>query len=101
MPNGWICSRTDRNRLVVAALGVIAALAAAFAIWIARDPIGPAELFRTRCSTCHGLPDLSRFHAADLAGIVRTMRDKNGADKVISDDEARAIVRYLEETAGK
>jgi hypothetical protein len=29
------------------------------------------------------------------------MRVKNGADKVISDDEANQITRYLEEKAGK
>jgi len=36
-----------------------------------------------------------------MSGIVLTMREKNGADKVIFEAEAKAIVRYLEEMARK
>ena len=54
-------------------------------------------LYRTRCSACHALPDLSRYAAADMAQIVATMRARNGADTVIDEGEAQIIVRYLEQ----
>ena len=87
----------------LAAAGGVAALAAAgWVVWdnarLAKDP---PRLFRKRCANCHALPDLSRFRSEDMNGIVRTMREKNGADKVISEAEAKVIVGYLEEMARK
>lgn len=91
------------DRRSLALVGGLAALALGgwFAWDRAREPDDPRSLFRKRCSACHELPDLSRFRSEDMSGIVRTMRDKNGADKVISDAEALVIIGYLEETAGK
>lgn len=100
MRNGWRCWKIDLWRPALAALGVLAALASAQAIWGSRGG-GTAGLYRERCSTCHALPDLSRIRQNEIAGIVRTMRVKNGADKVISGDEADQITGYLEEKAGK
>ncbi len=61
-----------------------------------RPPRTPEELFRRRCTRCHGLPDLSRFARRQIEGIVRTMRERNGADEVITEEEAAVIVKYLE-----
>ena len=87
----------------LAAAGGVAAMAAAgWAVWDnARLANDPPRLFRKRCSNCHELPDLSRFRSENMSGIVLTMREKNGADKVIFEAEAKAIVRYLEEMARK
>ena len=85
----------------LAAAGGIAALATAG--WLAWDRArlaeDPPRLFRARCSTCHELPDLSGFRSEDMSRIVRTMRDNNGAETVISEAEATVIVGYLEEMA--
>jgi len=85
----------------LAAAGGIAALAAAgWLVWgRGRLATGPARLDRARCSTCHELPDLSGFRSEDTSRIVRTMRDNNGADTVISEAEATVIAGYLEEMA--
>ena len=84
-----------------AAGGAAFAMLAGWLAWTAaRVPDEPDGLFRKRCSTCHELPDLSRFRSEDMSAIVRTMREKNGADKVISEAEAALITAYLEETAG-
>lgn len=65
--------------------------------WWINLPRTPEEFFRVRCSTCHKLPDLSKYKRDDMAAIVRTMRLKHGASKVIDDEEANIITRYLEE----
>ncbi len=84
------------------AVGVAATLAAGWQVWNrVRVPSDPGRLFRKRCSTCHRLPELARFDASQIAGLVRTMREKNGADKVISDAEALVIIAYLEEKLRK
>lgn len=57
------------------------------------------ELFRARCSACHEVPDLSGYAREDMGAIVRTMRERNGADTVIDDEEARVIIDYLERRA--
>ena len=101
MRNGWKCWVSDRRRLVLAALALLVALSTVAAIWGPRRPDGPAGLFRARCSSCHDLPDLSRYRKGEIAGIVRTMREDRGADKVISDREADEISRYLEEKASR
>jgi len=87
----------------LAAAGGAAALAVAgWAVWdSARLAEDPSRLYRKRCSTCHELPDLSRFQSGEMSRIVRTMREKNGADKVITEAEARVIVGHLEEMAHK
>ena len=64
-----------------------------------RVPRTPKELFERRCTQCHNLPNMGQFGRRNMEGIVRAMREKNGADKVITDEEAVVIVRYLEETA--
>ncbi len=78
--------------------GLVAALSSAWAVWWWINlPRTPEEFFKVRCSTCHKLPDLSKYKKDDMAGIVRTMRLKHGADKVIDENEAEIIARYLEE----
>lgn len=78
---------------------VVAALAlAGFAWWWITLPRTPEEFFKARCGNCHKLPDLTKYRKDDMEGIVRTMRTKNGADKVIDDEEAEIITRYLEGT---
>jgi mono/diheme cytochrome c family protein len=79
------------------ALAVSVGIAAAW--W--SKPRTPEALYRARCAACHALPDLSRFTTADMAGIVATMRARNGADAVIDEEEARVIVRYLEKVTGQ
>lgn len=85
----------------LAAAGGVAALAAAgWLVWDrARLAGDPPWLFRERCTTCHALPDLSGFRSEEMSGIVRTMRENNGADTVITEAEAAVIVGYLEEVA--
>ncbi|CAA6603662.1 exported hypothetical protein [Rhodospirillaceae bacterium LM-1] len=78
-----------------ASIAVLLALASLGWWWITL-PRTPEEFFKIRCATCHKLPDLSGYKRDEIAGIVRTMRTKNGADKVIDDDEAEIITRYLE-----
>lgn len=66
--------------------------------WWAKQPRTPEELYRVRCSSCHKLADLSGYGRADMAAIVRTMRERNGAAGVIDEEEAMTIIRYLEGT---
>ncbi len=101
MRNGWNCWVSDRRRPVLAALALLVALSSAAAIWGPRRPGSLAELYRARCSSCHDLPDLSRYRKGEIAGIVGTMREHRGAGKVISDREAGEISRYLEEQAAR
>ncbi len=101
MRNGWKCWVSDRRQPVLAALALLVALSSAAAVWGPRRTDGSAELFRARCSSCHDLPDLSRYRRGEVAGIVRTMREDRGADKVISDREADEISRYLEQKAAR
>ncbi|MDP4033891.1 MAG: hypothetical protein Q8P60_13755 [Pseudorhodobacter sp.] len=66
-------------------------------VWLARPgPATPEEFFLDRCSRCHKLPTLAGYHQTDIRAIVRTMRVRNGADKVITDEEAEMIITYLE-----
>ncbi|ROR31968.1 cytochrome c [Inmirania thermothiophila] len=65
--------------------------------WWSAQPRTPAELFRTRCATCHELPDVCVFAPADRPSIVDTMRSANGADAVIDPEEAARIKAYLRE----
>jgi hypothetical protein len=68
------------------------------ALWVAWPrALGPEALFRTRCTNCHALPDLSNYRRGDIRGIVATMLEKNGANAVISPVEAERIIAYLEE----
>ena len=99
MRNGWNCWVSDRRRPVLAALALLVALSSAAAIWGPRRPDRLAELFRARCSSCHDLPDLSRYRRGEVAGIVRAMRQHQGAGTVISDRESDEISRYLEQKA--
>jgi mono/diheme cytochrome c family protein len=71
---------------------------AGFAWWWITLPRTPEEFFLARCSACHKLPDLTKYKKDDIEGIVRTMRTKNGANKVIDEEEAEIITRYLEGT---
>lgn len=64
--------------------------------WI-QYPSTPAELYQRRCSSCHILPDLTGYRRDELAPLVNFMRTHNGADRVISDEEARIIIRFLED----
>jgi hypothetical protein len=66
--------------------------------WWINLPRTPQEFFMVRCSTCHKLPDLAKYKQEDMAGIVRTMRTKHGAEKVIDEGEAEIITRFLEES---
>lgn len=59
-------------------------------------PRTPKELFEKRCSTCHDLPDLSGYQLHELAPLVHFMRTHNGAARVISDEETKIIISYLE-----
>ncbi len=74
--------------------GCIVAGAALY--WI-DHPSTPAELYSKRCSSCHELPDLSGYRQDELAPLVNFMRTHNGADRVISEEEARVIIRFLED----
>lgn len=98
MTNGWRCWKGSRCRTVLLLSG--AGALAWFAWWWAHLPRTPEELFRVRCSTCHELrvAKVCGFAPALRPKIVNTMRTVHGADKVISDDEAPAIQRYLEES---
>jgi mono/diheme cytochrome c family protein len=69
--------------------------------WWWSRPRTPEALYQARCAACHALPDLSRYRAADMAGIVATMRARNGADAVIDEEEARVIVRYLKQVTAQ
>ncbi|MBW7850682.1 MAG: cytochrome c [Rhodospirillales bacterium] len=65
-------------------------------LWWSSLPRTAEELFRDRCRRCHNLPDMSRYRSDEMAGIVRMMRERNGADGVIDETEAKNIVEYLE-----
>lgn len=67
-----------------------------FSWWWITLPRTPEEFFKARCSACHKLPNLAKYKKDDIEGIVRTMREKNGAKAVIDDEEAEIITRYLE-----
>lgn len=96
MKSGWKCSAT---KFIVVGLALV--VSAGLAAWWWSRPRTPEALYRARCAACHALPDLSRYAAADMAGIVTTMRTRNGADAVIDDEEAERIVRYLEQVTGE
>jgi hypothetical protein len=81
--------------------GLAAAAVAGNAVWSYIDrPQTPREFFDVRCSECHKLPDLSRYKMSDYRVIVTTMREKNGARRVITDEEAEIIIEYLERSNG-
>jgi hypothetical protein len=71
---------------------------AAAALYWKEYPSTPAELYRKRCSDCHKLPDLSSYQRDELAPLVNFMRTHNGADRVITTQEARLIIQYLEQS---
>lgn len=96
MKSGWKCSAT---RFIVVGLAFV--VSAGIAAWWWSRPRTPEALYRARCAACHALPDLSRYAAADMVGIVATMRARNGADAVIDEEEARVIVRYMEQAMGQ
>lgn len=73
------------------------AVAGAALYWM-EYPSTPAELYRKRCSDCHTLPDLSSYQRDELAPLVNFMRTHNGADRVITKQEARIIIQYLEQS---
>ncbi|MEJ2691775.1 MAG: hypothetical protein P8166_01675 [Candidatus Thiodiazotropha sp.] len=72
------------------------AVAGAALYWM-EYPSTPAELYQKRCSDCHKLPDLSSYRRDELAPLVHFMRSHNGADRVITKQEARMIIQYLEQ----
>ncbi len=87
-------------RLPAGILAIAALAGAGGAAWDRlRPPRTPRELFQRRCSHCHELPRMNQFGKRNMAGIVRTMRTHNGADKVITEQEAAVIVKYLEGVA--
>ena len=87
-------------RLPAALLGLVVLIAGGWLTWDwLRPPRTPEELYRRRCSQCHTLPNMSQFGKRNMKGIVRAMREKNGADKVISEVEADVIGAYLESKA--
>ena len=67
-------------------------------VWLS-IPRTPQEMSERRCTQCHRLPNMEQFGKRNMKGIVRAMREKNGADKVITEEEAAVIVKYLEEKA--
>lgn len=80
-------------------VGLGLAAVAVLVYWWWNLPRTPEELFQVRCSSCHEL-QISRLceFAQDLRpGIVQIMRDKHGADEVISEREAVLIRHYLKE----
>ena len=96
MKSGWKCSTTS---FIV--IGFTLLVSAAIAAWLWPRPLTPEALYRARCAACHALPDLSRYAAADMAGMVATMRAHHGADAVIDEEEAQVIVRYLKRVTGQ
>lgn len=64
-----------------------------------RQPGTPEELFQARCSSCHELrvERLCEFPPVLLPAIVEVMRREQGADEVISAEEALIIQHYLKE----
>jgi len=69
------------------------------ATWYQLQPKTSQQMFEVRCSTCHELRDrkLCEFPAEERPAVVRAMRTLHGADKVIDDDEAKIIIRYIRE----
>jgi len=77
-------------------LVVTGALVVIVGVWLWTGiPDTPKELYESRCSACHALADLSQRPSDELVTIVETMRHRNGAASVISEDEAEEIVAYL------
>jgi len=92
---------SQKKRLMAGISGLAAAAMAGNAVWSWIDrPTTPREFFDVRCSECHKLPDLSRYKTSDYRVIVTTMREQNGARRVITDDEAEIIIEYLERSNG-
>lgn len=85
----------NRIRLLLGAALLGGAGSAGLYSWI-QIPRTPDELYRARCSACHDLPDLSGYQRHELAPLVNFMRTHNGAHRVISDEEAVAIIAWLE-----
>lgn len=98
---GWKCWVVERKLLAAAAAAGV--LVAVLVVWLSwswlGSPDSAAQLFRKRCTSCHELPDLSGYRRQDISGIVETMMSTNGADKVITPEEARRITTFLEQAA--
>jgi mono/diheme cytochrome c family protein len=60
-----------------------------------------AALFRDRCSRCHALPDPAQHTPQEWPAVVERMRENTEKMGVgaLSDDEAAAIVEYLQRAA--
>lgn len=95
MTSGMPCWRRRSWPIVVGA--ALSLVVAAAGWWWASLPRTPEELYEARCSACHALPNLSDRSPEDMAAIVWTMRERNGADAVISLAEARLIIEYMEQ----
>lgn len=76
-------------------LGVVCVLFVIIGWWWLEQPKTPKEMFEVRCSSCHVLPDLSRFEDHQIQPMVETMREKHGAAEVINDQEAEMIVDHI------
>lgn len=77
--------------------GVVLLILLSLLWWWVNLPRTPRQFFEVRCSTCHRLPDLCRYSPDQRAGIVVTMRTRQGADNVIDDEEAEIITTFLKE----
>jgi len=88
----------NRKHLLLGLLGAIGIGSIGFAglYYWSETPKTPHALFEKRCTTCHVLPNLSGYRRHELAPLVDFMRRHNGADRVISDQEALTITTYLE-----
>jgi len=87
------------NRLTIICAASLLAALSGVAAFLMHSTSTPRELFEQRCDQCHPVPDLVGYRQEDMAPLVRSMRFNNNAAMMISDEEEREIVAYLESFA--
>ena len=89
-----------KRSYIIWAFVPLALLAGSVAFWMQPKDTA-AKFFVSKCTQCHSVPDLAGYRPEDMAPLVESMRLSNDAATMISDEEAREIVAYLESvTAG-
>ena len=84
----------QRKRSFILVVVLVIGLISVMMYTMSGEKTGEA-LFKNRCSKCHKLPDIKTHLNLNWEMVIKTMRNSQGADAYINDEEAKKIVEYL------